>query len=158
VIQKASGGKRSVLFVCTANQCRSPMAMVLFEDLVKRQKAEPKKWRIESAGVWAPKGYPATDLAIKAMGIISLDLNNHRSQPVTEFLLHGFNLILCMENGQKSFLKQNYPNLHKDVFLLSEMADKNTEIQDPVGCSLEVYIQIANEMLFFNGKRISKNS
>jgi protein-tyrosine-phosphatase len=86
------------------------------------------------------------------MGNISLDLNNHHSQPVTEYLLNGFKLILCMENEQKSFLKQNYPNSNKNVFLLSEMADENTEIRDPVGYSLEIYAKIANEMLFLMEK------
>jgi protein-tyrosine-phosphatase len=149
MIHKKSGEKRSVLFVCTANQCRSPMAMVLFIDFLARQGEQEKDWRIESAGIWAGKGNPATDLAIKAMEINGLDLSNHHSQPVTELLLNEFNLTLCMENEHKSFLKQNYGFINNKIFLLSEMANEVKEIWDPVGTSLELYLNTINEMLNF---------
>jgi protein-tyrosine-phosphatase len=140
-------GKRSVLFVCAANQCRSPMAMVLFKDFVGRQKAHPENWLIESAGVWAINGYPATDSAIQAMNEIGLDLNAHHSQPVTESILDEFDLVLCMELEQADFLKRNFPFSNQKIFLLSEMAGNTQEIWDPVGLSMASYKKTAKEML-----------
>jgi protein-tyrosine-phosphatase len=140
-------GKRSVLFVCAANQCRSPMAMVLFKDLVSRQKAHPENWIIESAGVWAINGYPASKSAIQAMNEIGLDLNDHHSQPVTELLIDEFDLVLCMELEQVFFLKKNFPFSKEKIFLLSEMAGNTQEIWDPVGLSMSSYKETAKEML-----------
>ena len=139
--------KNTVLFVCAANQCRSPMAMVLFRDLVTRRKAQPDNWRIESAGVWAVSGYPATDFAIRAMKNIGLDLNDHHSQPVTKSLLNEFNLILCMEQEQKTFLRSNFPDAKEKIFLISEIAAGTKEIRDPIGYSLVTYQEIVKEML-----------
>lgn len=123
------------------------MVMVLFRNLVARWKAQPENWRIESAGVWAINGYPATDFAIRAMMDTGLDLNDHHSQPVTESLLGEFDLILCMEHEQSSFLKRNFPNTKEKIFLLSEMTGETKDIWDPVGHSLGTYREKAKEML-----------
>ena len=137
-------------------QCRSPMAMVLFKDLVARRNAHPENWRIESAGVWAINGYPATDFAIRAMMDTGLDLNDHHSQPVTELLLGEFDLILCMEHEQSSFLKRNFPNIKEKIFLVSEMAGETKDIWDPVGLSLDTNREKVNEMLALMEKGFHK--
>jgi protein-tyrosine-phosphatase len=134
---------QTVLFVCAANQCRSPMAMALFKDLVKN---ESEEWQIASAGILARSNYPATDHAIQAMSKLGLSLDEHGSQPVTEALLDMYNLILCMENDQVSFIKQNFPNSKQKVFLLSEMVGNSIEIYDPVGLSLHMYSKTALEI------------
>ena len=148
--------KNSVLFVCSANQCRSPMAMVLFKDLLTKNEEKLEDWRIESAGIWASTGFPATKetaLVIQGMG---LDLLDHRSQPITESLLDGFNLILCMTNDQVNFIKRNFPTAKDRVFLLSEMADQDQDILDPVGHPQNAYKNTANEILDFLEKGFSK--
>lgn len=139
--------KNTVLFVCAANQCRSPMAMVLFRDFVTRRKVKPNNWWIESAGVRAVSGYPASDFAIRAMKDIGLDLNDHHSQPVTESLLDEFNLILCMEREQKTFLRRNFPDAKEKILLISEIAGGTNDIWDPVGHALATYQETAKEML-----------
>ncbi len=142
-----SKATKSVLFICTANQCRSPMAMVLFKDLIAKSKENQEDWRIESAGVWAGSGYPATRDARVVMSEMGLDLLDHRSRPITESLLDGFNLILCMESEQVSFIKQSNPSVKSRVFLLSEMADQDQDIWDPVGHPQFAYKETANEIL-----------
>jgi protein-tyrosine-phosphatase len=132
------------------------MAMVIFKDLVDRQKAHPENWRIESAGIWAINGYPATMSAIQAMNEIGLDLNDHHSQPVIESLLDEFDLVLCMELEQASFLKRNFPFSKEKIFLLSEMAGNTQEIWDPVGLSLTSYKETAKEMLIILENGYSK--
>jgi protein-tyrosine-phosphatase len=147
--KKARKDKRSVLFVCAANQCRSPMAMVMFTNIVSKKKTNLENWRIESAGIWAISGYSATDFAIQTVKDMGLELKDHTSQPVTESLLNGFKLVLCMENEQVAFLKRNFPDSKEKVYLLSEMAAQKKEIMDPAGYSLDSYKDTAKEMLLF---------
>jgi len=148
--------KKSVLFVCAANQCRSPMAMVLFKDMVAKKEEKLEDWRIESAGIWTVTGYSATDFANIVMTEIGLDLLDHRSQPVTESLLDKFNLILCMENDQVNFIKSNFPKAKDRIFLLSEMAEQDQDIWDPAGHSLVAYKDTASEILGLLEKGFSK--
>ena len=97
--------KYSVLFVCTANQCRSPMAEVLFKGFLEGSREIPDQWMVGSAGLYAYPNYPATPHAQSAMINCGLDLTDHQSQPVTEALLDKYNLILCMESNQKRTIK-----------------------------------------------------
>ncbi len=130
--------------------------MMLFRDFIARQNLQPDNWRIESAGIWAISGYSATDFAIRTMQDLDLDLRNHLSQPATESLLDEFNLILCMENDQVSFLNRNFPNKKERIFLLSEMAGIQKEIWDPAGYSLDAYQETAKEILVFLEDGFSK--
>lgn len=154
--RKESENKKSVLFVCAANQCRSPMAMVMFKDIVARRNEKPEDWRIDSAGIWAVTGYSVTNFANRVMKDKGLDLIDHRSQSVTESLLGEFNLILCMENEQVNFIKRNFPDSNEKVFLLSEMAGQNLDIWDPAGHSLDAYKDTTNEILALLEKGFSK--
>lgn len=133
----------SILFVCTANICRSPMAMGLLRNMVKNQ---PDMWTIESAGTWAPEGEPAaqrTQLVLRELGI---DLQDHLSRQVNRGMLSQFNLILVMERGHKEALQIEFPQLAQRVYLLSEMIDANFEIQDPIGMSTSDFMQTRDEI------------
>ena len=130
--------KHSVLFVCTANQCRSPMAEALFQHLLEEKKDDKVKWKVESAGCWAYPGLPATGKALQTVNEMGCSLI-HSSKLVTEKLLRKFNLILCMETDHKQYIQQHFSFAANKTFLLSEMINKNNEIDDPVGKSLEEY-------------------
>jgi len=133
----------SILFVCTANICRSPMAMGLWQDMVKDRAEE---WIVESAGTWAPEGEPAalrTQLVLKELGI---DLQDHRSRQVNQQMLSQFNLILVMERGHKEALQIEFPEIAQNVYLLSEMIDANFEIHDPIGMSMVEFLETRGEI------------
>jgi len=123
------------------------MAMALFSDLVNQNGEKPDQWRIESGGCWAVAGMPATQTAITAMNARGLTLENHRSRSITESLLYQFKLILCMEFDHKISLQRKFPSCRQRIFLLSEMVNKDMEIQDPVGLPLDIYQKTADEML-----------
>jgi protein-tyrosine-phosphatase len=125
-------GMRSVLFVCTANICRSPMAMALWRAKVGLSGAE---WRIESAGTWAMDGQQAAVGAQSVLREIGLDVTSHRSRTVSSEMLLSFNLILTMERGHKEALCVEFPTIARDVYMLSEMIDAMYDIQDPIGGS-----------------------
>ena len=135
----------SILFVCSANQCRSPMARVLFEALLEA-KGGQGEWRVDSAGVWASEGAPATANAQLAMAERGLDLSGHRAQPATQALLRRFDLIVVMEQEHKEVLLAENPGLAGVVFTLRELAGGQGDFEDPVGGSLEVYRAAAAEL------------
>ncbi len=134
----------SVLFVCTANICRSPVAMGILRS--KTRQEDDGEWRIESAGVWAREGAPAeyfSQIIVKEKGI---DLSQHRSQRISADLMKEFNLILTMEMGQKEGLKAAYPKYAKKVYLITEMVDSQQDIVDPYGSSLHDFQDTAREL------------
>ena len=133
----------SVLFVCTANVCRSPMAMALLESKVKSQ---DDRWLIRSAGVWAMPGYPVAENTRLLMSELGVDLSEYVSQPITPELIADFNLILTMERGQKEALKAAFPQYADKIFLLSEMIGENNEVVDPIGRPMVDFKETAREI------------
>lgn len=136
----------SVLFVCTANRIRSPLAAALFRSYLLREGLPLQRWRINSAGTWVQESLPPPNEVIRASGAIGLDLKKHRSQKVNEGLLTSHNLILVMEEGHKEALNHVYPHLSQRVFLLSEMSNGNQEIKDPATLSSSNLEDLLNQL------------
>jgi protein-tyrosine phosphatase len=134
---------RSVLFVCAANICRSPLAMGLFSTAVAPQTDE---WRIASAGVYAPVGYAAAQNTLALLKQKGFDLNQHRSAQITQEMVRTFNLILTMERGQKEALQIAFPVHAQKIYLLSEMIGENWEIADPIGGSYSDFEDTARDI------------
>lgn len=121
----------SVLFVCTANQCRSPMAEALWRDYVTANHLDGV-WDIASAGTWTGKGRAAMPLTIQVLGEQGLEMRGHRSQPVDWPLIYQYRLILVMEQGHKEALQHEFPEARDRIFLLSEMSGPGYSVADPV--------------------------
>jgi protein-tyrosine phosphatase len=135
----------SVLFVCTANQCRSPMAEVLFQQYLNR-KGIAEDWRVESAGVWAMDGAPATANARKMMMDQGLSLTHHKSQSVRAKLIREFDLVLVMEDRHQEELRKNFPEVAHRVHLMTAMVDEARDVNDPVWGTIETYRVTADEL------------
>lgn len=126
---------KSVLFVCTANMCRSPMAQGLFQ----AQLGNLDGWRVESAGVAALDGSPASQKTLQILAERGIDLSFHRARQIDPPLMEQFALILVMEQRHKSILQSQFPQFASKVFLLSEMVGEEWEVDDPGGGTLEDY-------------------
>jgi len=126
----------SVLFVCSANQLRSPLAEVLFKDLLERRKLAAA-WQVGSAGVWALEGSPAARAALRMAAARGLDLSAHTARPVTEELLRAADLVLVMEQEHQDALRETFPALSERVHLLTSMASETGDVEDPMGMPLE---------------------
>lgn len=135
----------AVLFVCTANQCRSPLAAAFFQQQL--QQAGLKDWQVESAGTWAQPNKPAPGPLVQAAQAVGIDLRHHRSRPIDQLiLLHCFDLILTMEHGQREALCVEYPTLRNRIHLLSAMAGPPYNVSDPIGGGQSQYDQSVREI------------
>ena len=136
---------RSVIVICTANQCRSPMAAAILRNYLNRMDPDTS-WRVESARTWATPGVPATPQGVQVMAQRGLDTSQHRSRSISKGLLDQFQLILTMESGHKEAIQVEFPDLANRVFLLTEMAGHKVSIKDPIGEPFFKYQSTAREI------------
>ena len=135
----------SILFVCTANICRSPMATGLFNKILEDKKPTGE-WNVESAGTWGLDGEPAATGSVAVMNNKGIDISNHRARSVNEDIIQSFNLILTMESGQKEALRVEFSEFSDRIYLLSEMVNQKQDIDDPYGGVFSEYERAANEI------------
>ena len=135
----------TVLIVCLANMCRSPMAMAL----LRRRLADAGvsgDWRVESAGTWAREGAPAAAGAQHDLAARGLDLSAHRSRAVSAELLREFDLILTMTRSQQEALQVEFKDVRDRVHLLAAMAGASYDVPDPIGGPLSAFRASAREI------------
>ncbi len=127
---------KRVLFVCSANQLRSPLAEALFKEMIRRR-GEGAGWPVGSAGVWALEGSPAALTAMRAASARGLNLSAHVARPVTQRLLEQNDLVLVMEREHLEAIQEKFPAMTGRVHLLSSMAGEAGQVEDPVGLPFE---------------------
>ena len=130
----------NILFVCTGNTCRSPMAAALFNKIATEKNLDV---RIESAGIFAQDGENASNEAIVAMQKYDIDLLGHHAQSVNTELLEKSDLILTMTAAHKMVLFEASP---EKVFTLCEFAGVDYDIEDPYGGDVEEYEECAEAL------------
>jgi protein-tyrosine phosphatase len=128
----------SILFVCTANLYRSPLAAALLRRKLRAEAASPP-WLVESAGTWTPPGLPAPGELLAAAEFIGIDLKSHLTRQVDLKLLEQFDLVLVMERGHREALGIEFPSQRQKLHLLSELADGlEYDIADPARSRMRV--------------------
>ncbi len=121
----------SVLFVCTADRFRSPLAAALFKHRLD-QESEARDWSVGSAGTWAESDRVVIPPTKWVAGHLNLDLGAHKSRPISKELLSTHDLILVMENNHREALLVEFPEMKDRLFLLSEVASGRAyNIPDP---------------------------
>ncbi|OYD08002.1 low molecular weight protein arginine phosphatase [Paludifilum halophilum] len=106
-----------VLFVCTGNTCRSPMAEAL---LRKMAREADLPLEVRSAGVAAVPGAKAPEHAVTVMKDWEIDHASHRSRPVSQQLLQWADLVLTMTAGHRRMMAQAYPDYMDKMYTLKE--------------------------------------
>lgn len=129
-----------VLFVCTANICRSPVA----EAMLRQRLSEG--WTVTSAGTWATEGRGAAENSLLVLSERDIELDDHRSQMINEEMLAEADLVLCMESGHAEALRAEFSQYANKIFMLSEMVGKQFSIADPYGEPKEAYERMAREV------------
>jgi glycine hydroxymethyltransferase len=130
---------KTILFVCTGNVCRSPMA----EGLTRRALESTPGIQVRSAGVGATDGQPPSSNAVRVMKELGIDIADLRSQMLTAELVREATMIFGMTRGHVDSILLLYPQAAEKTFLLREFDDTlepyEKDIADPIGGSYEVY-------------------
>jgi glycine hydroxymethyltransferase len=124
-----------VLFVCTGNVCRSPMAEGLFKKLLSGR----DDIRVRSAGVSAGSGMPASQHAVQVLFGDGVDLADFRSQPVSEDLVREATYIFVMTRDHKRMIELLFPEASEKTYLLREFEPGAPDVPDPIGLGRETY-------------------
>ncbi len=132
-----------VAIVCTGNTCRSPMAEAILKDLLAKAGGGLEKVIVLSAGVAACEGAMASVQATEVMESRGLDLNNHQSRPLSDAIMDRADVILTMTRGHRAAILAAYPDRAHQVRTLRR---DGGDITDPVGSSVEVYRQCAEQI------------
>jgi glycine hydroxymethyltransferase len=131
---------KTILFVCTGNICRSPMA----EGLMRQRLRGDRDVTVISAGLSASYGQHASENAVRALQELGIDIKGHFSQPVTEDLVRMADAIFVMTPGHQRSLLSLYPSAASKTFLMREfeegLSDFEREIPDPIGLSYFTYL------------------
>jgi tRNA threonylcarbamoyl adenosine modification protein (Sua5/YciO/YrdC/YwlC family) len=138
------GLRFNVLFVCTGNSCRSPMAEGILKTMV-----DEKYCTVKSAGTLYMSGMPASEYAQDIVREYGGSIATHQTQPITPVLIGWADLILVMEYKHYTSVIEIAPQAAVKTFLLKEYKRKtqHNKVQDPIGKDRAFYEKTARDML-----------
>jgi len=147
-----SSASKMILFVCTGNICRSPIAEAAFRQISNNDATIESR----SAGISAIPGQPASPNAQAVMQEINIDITNHRSTPLSKELIDEADAIFVMTRSHLEAISMLFPKAIEKTYLLRDFVPKSflekraeltRDISDPIGGSLEIYRQTRDQIL-----------
>ncbi|MBN1872151.1 MAG: low molecular weight protein arginine phosphatase [Candidatus Omnitrophica bacterium] len=133
-----------IIFVCTGNSCRSPMAEAYLKKRLEEMGA--KDIKVASAGLLSLPDMPATAEAIDAVKDEGIDLSGHRSKRLTDADVNSADLIFVMEYKHEEYMLSKYPKARNKIYLLKEFKkigdyyiSDEPDITDPIAKDKDFY-------------------
>lgn len=145
----------TIMFVCTGNTCRSPMAEGALRHLLAKEGVDDVN--VVSSGTGAANGFPATLYAIEAAKTWEIDISHHQSQPLTKELIEKADMIFAMTPGHLRDIRSIHKEAYEKSFLFKNYPDNNDSgegVADPIGMSLEEYNKTFLEIGEYLGKHL----
>src|SRR5437764_7575335 len=137
---------KTILFVCTGNVCRSPMA----EGILRHALQGRGDYRVMSAGLGAMEGQPPSPYAVQAVRELGIDISGQRSRMLTPDLIQQADYIFGMTHSHIDTVMLLYPQAAEKTFLLREFDETldifEKDISDPIGGSYEVYLSCRDQI------------
>src|SRR5690348_3499598 len=137
---------KTVLFICTGNVCRSPMAEGLFRQAVEGR----GEYRVLSAGLGALEGQPPSPYAVQAVKELGINISGQRSRMLTPDLVQAADYIFGMTHSHIDTVMMLYPFAAEKTFLLREFDETldqfEKDISDPIGGSYEIYLTCRDQI------------
>ena len=137
---------KTILFICTGNVCRSPMAEALFRRAVDGR----GDFRVLSAGLGAVDGQPPTAHSVTAMRELGVDISGQRSRALTTELLRQADFVFGMTHSHVDTIGLLYPAAAEKTFLLREFDESldpfEKDISDPIGSPYDVYVNCRKQI------------
>jgi protein-tyrosine-phosphatase len=136
---------KDVMFICTGNVCRSPMA----EGFYRQQTGTGDEIRVGSAGISAFDGQLASQYSEEVMQQEGIDISDHASRMLTPEIIAEASHIFGMTRSHRDAVQMMFPAAREKVFVLREFlvgadADFDLDVSDPIGGSLEEYVRTRN--------------
>ena len=134
----------NILFVCTGNTCRSPMAQALFEEKAKKKGLDIV---VKSAGIYALDGESASKGAMESLKLEGINIEDHRASIIHRGLLEDADLILTMGRSHKESLISKYDFIEDKIYTLKQFAyGIEEDVVDPFGGDINVYNNTKEEL------------
>jgi protein-tyrosine phosphatase len=122
----------TILFVCTGNLCRSPMAEGLLRKRLEDEGLDGR-YRVRSAGIWAVEGRQASQHAIHVMAERGIDITDHIAHTLNADDVAEADLILIMAKEHAQMIRNTWPQYAWKVHYVSEMSGRRQDVRDPYG-------------------------
>ena len=138
---------KKILFVCSGNQCRSPMAEAMLQDMGRKGNwPESQCASVKSAGTLNIGQVPATGEAVQVMQEKGLDIGSHRTRHIDRDIVGWADVILVMADMHRRYILEHFPDAKDKVYLLTEFVGEEGDVLDPIGCPVETYRQCAEQI------------
>lgn len=140
-----------LVFVCTGNICRSPMAEGIMKNIILDRAQETgtsPNIKVISAGTHATDGYPASEHAIAVAAEEGIAIAAHHSSMLTDAVVLSSDLILTMERAHTDIIKRVWPEARTVMELkrFGGNAAGDSDVSDPIGMGIEVYRSVFKEI------------